>query len=303
MELTKAIIQEAMEKSTRQVLSFSGGGDSMVLLDIIYNMGYRIPVVYADSQMEYPATRPFIEEVVTRYNLDLHVAKAERTPFEQWQRQGWPMLGKMAARIWQQKNQDKDFRCDVSSCCRNMKIAPARKLTKRLGADLQFTGQRGDQDDMLRGLRAYKDGAIKYVQTDKMLVCSPLLGWTDTMIRRYTMQNNLPIHPAKKAGAQTIGCMYCGGGAQYDNSGFKILRKTQPDAWHRFMVEWQAGEIVIAMKYGVTRAAARQAINSLGGLESLAADKPWLFDYLRLKPLHGYDRGSRMTEEAKPDEH
>jgi len=293
MELTKAIIREAMEKSQKQVISFSGGGDSMVLLDIIHKMGYRLPLVYADSQMEYPETQPFIHKVAERYGMPLHVAVGSRTPIEQWQRQGWPMLGKMAARIWQQNNQDKDFRCDVSSCCRQMKILPARKLTKSLGADLQFTGQRGGQDDMLRGLRAFKDGAIKYVQADKILVCSPLLGWTDTMIRRYTKQNDLPIHPAKASGAQTIGCMYCGGGAQFDNSGFRILRRTNPDAWHRFMVEWRAGEVVIAMKYETTAAAARQAIRQLGGLEQVAAERPWIFDYLRTKPLAGYDRGIR----------
>lgn len=297
MELTKAIIQEAMDKSKKQVISFSGGGDSMVLVDIITNMGYRPELVYADSQMEYPETLPFIREVAAAYGLKLNVARGRRTPYEQWMRQGWPMLGKMAARIWMQKNKDKDFKCDVSSCCRAMKIAPARNMTKYLGADLQFTGQRGSQDDMLRGLRAFKDGAIKYVQADKILVCSPLIGWTDTMIRRYTKQNNLPVHPAKKRGAQTIGCMYCGGGAQYDNSGYRILRTSNPEEWWRFMVTWRGGEIVLALKYDVTQAAARQAIKQLGGLETLAKERPWVFDFLRLNPLAGYDRGTRPINE------
>jgi len=297
MELTKAIIQEAMDKSKKQVISFSGGGDSMVLVDIITNMGYRPELVYADSQMEYPETLPFIREVAAAYGLKLNVARGSRTPYEQWMRQGWPMLGKMAARIWMQKNKDKDFKCDVSSCCRAMKIAPARNMTKYLGADLQFTGQRGSQDDMLRGLRAFKDGAIKYVKADKILVCSPLIGWTDTMIRRYTKQNKLPVHPAKKRGAQTIGCMYCGGGAQYDNSGYRILRTSNPEEWWRFMVTWRGGEIVLALKYDVTQAAARQAIKQLGGLETLAKERPWVFDFLRLNPLAGYDRGTRPINE------
>ena len=297
MELTKAIIQEAMARSQKQTISFSGGGDSTVLVDIITKLGYKLDLVYADTQMDYPSTLPHVRKVAEMYGLKLHVARSHRTPYQQWQISGWPMLGKFPARIWMQNNKDMDFKCDCSSCCRAMKIAPARKVNKMLGTDLQYTGVRGGQDDQLRGFRAFKDGAIKYVKTDDIMVCSPLIGWTDNMIRRYTAQNNLPVHPAKKSGAQTIGCMYCGGGAQYWTSSFKILRKTNPEAWQQFMVEWKAAEIVIALKYDVTQMQARQAIKQLGGLEYLAAEKPWLFDFIRTKPLEGYDRGTRPITE------
>ena len=40
---------------------------------------------------------------------------------------------------------------------------------KALGCDLHFTGQRGQADDSLRGLRAIKDGAISYIKADKMI--------------------------------------------------------------------------------------------------------------------------------------
>ncbi|MHB8276489.1 MAG: phosphoadenosine phosphosulfate reductase family protein [Candidatus Humimicrobiaceae bacterium] len=293
MEITKRIIEEACRQSTRQALSFSGGGDSMVLLDILSKMNIRPVVIYADSQMEYFESVPFIREVCKKYGLELHIAKADITPVEQWHKQGWPMLGKLAARLWMQKNKDKGFKLDVSSCCRRMKIVPARKLTIKLGATLQFTGQRGGQDDKMRGMREFKDGAIKYVIADKILVCNPLLGWTDGMIRRYTVQNELMIHPMKKAGAQTIGCMYCGGGAQFDNSGFKILRRTNPEAWHRFMVEWEAGLIVLAVKYNLALSTAQELVKAEGGLKKLAKESPWIFDYLRENPLKGYDKGNR----------
>ncbi len=291
MEITKSIITDAINQSVNPVVSFSGGGDSMVLIDIITKMGYNLPLVYSDSQMEYPETLPFIEAVADKYKLPLHIGRASRTPLQQWHKSGWPMLGKMAARIWQRKNKDsKDFKLDVSSCCRNMKILPGRRMTKQLGATLQFTGQRGNQDDRLRGMRSIKDGTIKYVKADKLYVCSPLDGWTDTMIRRYTQQNNLPIHPARKQGAQTIGCMYCGGGAQFDNSGFKVLRKTNHDAWWQFMVTWEAGYIVLAIKYDTTEKAMREIVNQIGGLEQIASERPWVFDYLRKVPLAGYSR-------------
>ena len=161
---------------------------------------------------------------------------------------------------------------------------------KVLGVDLHFTGQRGNIDDSLRGMRAIKDGAITYLKTDRMHVCNPLQGWTDMMIRRYTEQNDLPIHPAKAAGAVTIGCLYCGGGGQFTNSGFRILRHLMPEAWRRFMVAWKAGEIVLAIKHDKPLAEIHRSVERIGGLEYLADSRPWIFDFLRMTHLEGYDK-------------
>lgn len=111
------------------------------------------------------------------------------------------------------------------------------------------------------------------------------------MIRRYTAEHNLPIHPLKRKGMVTTGCMFCGGGAQFSDSGYRILRKLNPEAWHRFFVEWKAGEILLAIKYDVPLKVILTAIENFGGLDMLAKTRPWLFDYIRPVPLQGrYDR-------------
>ena len=249
----------------------------MVLLDIIYkHTTHRPAVIFCDSQMEYPETLPFVQSVCAAYGAELHIAKAKRTPLEQWQRQGWPMLGKLSARKWMQSHRSAAFgiKLDVSSCCRNMKIAPARKLAKSLGVDVQLTGQRGNTDDALRGMRALKDSALVHVKNDNLTILNPLTGWTDLKIRRYTDHNKLPLHPRKASGAITIGCMYCGGGAQFTNSGFRILRLTAPDLWRRFVVDYAGGEIVLAVKYDKPLAMMRSAITKAGGLAHLYDSRP-----------------------------
>lgn len=291
MKITIDIINDAAVKHGAPVVAFSGGADSMVLLDIVRtHTNHPVTVVFADSQTEYPETLDFIKRVCVLYDTPLLIAKANRTPLEQWTKAGWPMLGKYAARIWNQKNKDKGFRCDVSSCCRTLKIAPARRLMKKHGFQLQLTGQKGAEDDSLRGLRAIKDGAIKYVKQDKITICNPLLGWTETMMRRYAEQNNLPIHPAKSRGAITIGCMFCGGGAQFTNSGFRVLRHTQYDQWLNYIVEQKAGYVILAIKYDKPLTTVMGAVNNLGGLKRLAIDRPWVFDFLRKTPIQGYER-------------
>lgn len=293
MKTTLAIIDAAMREHPRAALAFSGGTDSVILLDIIYRLTpYRPLVVFSDSGLEYPDTRPFIEEVCRRYGAELHVAVAPRTPEEQWLRQGWPMLGKLAARIWMQKHRGRGygFKLDVSSCCRTLKIAPGRRMMRKLGCTMHFTGQRGGQDDRLRGLRAIRDGAIHYIKTDRLTICNPLLGWTDTMGRRYTRRNDLPIHPAKARGAVTIGCVFCGGGAQFTASAFRILRQSWPEAWRRFILEAAAGEIILALKYDRPLAIVRRAVEAAGGLAHLAEERPWIFDFTCRTPQPAYDK-------------
>lgn len=291
MKTAIKIINSVYEKTDKVALAFSGGSDSLVLLDIIYRKTkHRPALVFANSLMEHAATIKFVKSTAGKYGAELNIAKPPRKPIEQFKKTGWPMLGKFAARRWMQNHDNMGFKIDVTACCRAMKIAPARKLIKQLGFTHHFTGQRGNQDDALRGMRSIKDETIKFIKQDKLYIINPLDGWTDTMIRRYTEQNRLEAHPLKEKGAVTIGCMFCGGGAQFTNSGFKILRKLNKRAWHKFMVEQRAGEIVLAIKYNVHIDEMRTAIKKLGGLEHLAKTKPFIFDYLLLTPIQGYNK-------------
>jgi len=291
MKQTKAIIERAF-RQYRPCLAFSGGGDSSVLLDIVASMGFKPPVIYANSQMEYPQNIDYIKGRVAAYGLELHIAKAPVKPLDCWEKTGFPMLGKMSARVWMQRHPRSIYgiKLDVSSCCRTMKIKPARDLAKKLGCNASLTGQRGGQDDQLRGLRAKVDGAISYVKQDNITQINPLTGWPDAMIRRYLAGHEIPPNPLKKAGALTIGCMFCGGGAQFDNSGFRILRKTNHGAWRKMLLEYGFAEIIIAIKYDISRDLARKALDQLGGAANVAQTMPHVFDFLKKTPLKGYSR-------------
>lgn len=291
MKKTIEIINNILSEHPKAAIAFSGCGDSSVLLDIIFRYtDFKPFIVWADSKMEYPESRDFIVERAKHYNAELLIAEAPREPLEQWQRYGWAMHGKLAARLWQQDHKHFDFKCDVSTCCQKMKIDPARKLIKEQGCTLQLTGQRGSNDDRIRGMRQHLDGNTHFVKSCQLTICNPLTGWTDLMINRYTEQFKIPKHPAKNRGALTIGCMFCGGGAQFDNSGFKVLRNTNYEEWKKFIVDWKAGEIILAIKYDRFLKDIQEAIEICGGLEKLANDKPYIFDFIRKKPLNGYLR-------------
>lgn len=277
------------------MIACSGGTDSLVLVDLVHEALYQAPqempaLVFCDTGMEYPETLPFVREVAAWYCAELLIARPARTPLEQWQAKGWPFLGKLPARQWMQKRRalGYGFKLDVTACCHSMKLHPVRTLMRERGLHVKFAGIRGRADDLLRGLRAYKDGSIYRNRETGTVQAHPLLGWTDGMVRAYTRDQGIPRHPLKARGIVTTGCMYCGGGCQFSNSGYRILRHINPEAWRRFFIEWGAGEILLAIKHDRPLRLVQQAVRELGGLERLAATRPDVFDFCRLRPRQGY---------------
>jgi 3'-phosphoadenosine 5'-phosphosulfate sulfotransferase (PAPS reductase)/FAD synthetase len=176
-----------------------------------------------------------------------------------------------------------DFRVDISGCCRRNKIEPVRRAVKRDGLNCQIVGTKTG-DDNTRSLRALKDGPIHTLKSG-MTIAKPISHWTDLMVRRYREENDLPVHPWRSRGATEIGCVLCGGGAQYECSPYRILRQLDPARWRQFIVDWRGGEIILALKHKWTRARARKAIGEMGGLGTLASQHPEIFDYIRRRPL------------------
>jgi 3'-phosphoadenosine 5'-phosphosulfate sulfotransferase (PAPS reductase)/FAD synthetase len=141
---------------------------------------------------------------------------------------------------------------------------------------------------MLRALRQIKDSSIHFVKQDKLWICNPLTGWTDCMGRRYREKHNLPQHPARSRGAQTIGCVVCGGGSQFSISAFRLLRTTWPEAWQKYIVDIGMGEIILSIKYDEPLDKVKATLDRMGGLETVAKERPWIFDFTAKHPLPGY---------------
>ncbi len=268
-------------------IAASGGTDSTVLIDLAGQAGAQGTVIHVKTGMDYPGTADFVQAQASRAGLEIRMAGPARELPGFWQVKGWPMLGKMAARLWTQRHQGRGFQLNCAECCRTFKIGPARRLTKNLGARVQLTGTRGAGESILRRHRQHLDGAMAWNERDRIWVAAPMAGWTDEDVAGYIRARALEEHPWRARGAETIGCVYCGGGAQFENSGYRLLRRTWPEAWHRFVVEWRGGEVILAVKYDVRIGDVLEAVGEAGGLEALARARPWVFDFLRRRPLKG----------------
>lgn len=286
MKKSLQIIDQAISQHNNYCLAYSGGNDSTILLDILTRYAnIKLPVVTVINGMEYPETEEHCRSVCKAYQQQIFIARPQRPYLEQWRNHGWPFMGKLGARNWSAKNsQIMGFKLDVSSCCQNQKINPGRKMTKQLRCTLQFTGMRGGEDDLLRGIREKKDGEYYYNKSAGIHVCNPLTGWTDAMCRRYMAAHNLPQHPARKRGATAIGCIVCGGGSNFEDSMSRIIRKIYPDIWRKNIIQNESGLIILALKYKKPLPVIRETVSDLGGLEYLADHSPWIFDYTSYTP-------------------
>ena len=71
LERAKSTIKDALATGARFYLSFSGGCDSAVLLDLLWTLGCRIDVLWGDDGWDFPETLRYLEETEARYEFRL----------------------------------------------------------------------------------------------------------------------------------------------------------------------------------------------------------------------------------------
>lgn len=288
--VAEKIVEEAVAAHPRSIIAFSGGLDSLTLVDFVSRFTpYRPPLLWVDPGVsELPTTEVFIRETADRYGLPLHVVRTEPDPLPQWEKRGFPMLGKEAAVKWSKTHKGFGFRLDCSGCCKRRKITPARRWMKANGFTCQLVATRR-ADSNSRDLRAQKDGSIH--QVDGIVIAKPVEAWSDLRSRVYRQRYSLLVHPDRATGRVTnIGCQSCGGGSQFVSSNFRELRVSFPDLWRRAIVDRGLGPIILSVKFSAPLVAVRRAIQAAGGLEHLAETRPWIFDSTRPTPLESYRR-------------
>jgi phosphoadenosine phosphosulfate reductase len=147
--------------------------EDIVLIDLVTKVAPSIEVVFLDTEAHFPETLAFVEEVRTRYALNLTVTKP----------------GPEAVA----------HPCGSEKCCQFRKVEPLRKA---------LAGKRAWLTSLKRSdgpTRA--DAPIANWDTSFGLVkVNPLATWTDRDIASYLADHDLPVHPLVRRGYLSIGC-------------------------------------------------------------------------------------------------
>ena len=190
---TKELYDESIKRCDIAYIAFSGGKDSVALLDICHRvLPLSVPVVFSDTDMELPDTYKVWDEIKTRYpEREFITAKAETSALENW-------------RIFAPPSRT------IRWCCSVHKSTPAlmylkMKLRKPAIKVMAFVGIRGDESYSRSFYEDATDGAKNASQMNRM----PILDWGAHELWLYIFANDLIINCAYKKGLTRVGCLMC----------------------------------------------------------------------------------------------
>lgn len=182
-------------------VAFSGGKDSLVLLDLVRRALPKksFVVVFGDTGMEFPDTYKLVEQVKKECEGDeipFYVSHSHFKPCESWKLFGPP------ARV-------------LRWCCSVHKSAPQTlKLREITGKNdyvgMDFVGVR-KHESVSRSEYEYENFGKKQ---KGQYSHNSILEWTSAEVWLYIFLHNLPVNEAYKKGNSRAGCLFCpmGGG-------------------------------------------------------------------------------------------
>lgn len=147
--------------------------EDVVLIDLATGVAPGLEVVFLDTGAHFPETLSFVDEVRTRYELNLTVTRP----------------GADAA----------DHPCGTAQCCRFRKVEPLRRV---LG------GRRAWMTSLKRadGPTRAEAPIVSWDASFDLVKVNPLATWTEHDISSYLADHDLPVHPLVPQGYRSIGC-------------------------------------------------------------------------------------------------
>jgi phosphoadenosine phosphosulfate reductase len=170
------------------VVSYSGGKDSLVALDLAAQTGVKFYIVFNDTGLEPYETYENVKEVSRRYGAELIVASAGDSYWRAIREFGPPA---------------RDFRW----CCKVIKLGPiTNTLLNRFPLGyISVVGQRAYES--FQRARIPRVSVSRWVTKD--IVVAPIQDWTALEVWGYVLMKGLPYNKAYEYGFDRLGCVIC----------------------------------------------------------------------------------------------
>ena len=286
VEKTKARIREWYENYNGEVyVSFSGGKDSTVLLDIVRKMYPDVEAVFSDTGLEFPEIRAFVKS-----KENVTIIKPDKTFKQVITEKGYPIIsksvsncvrlarkniedGKETVRVRQIRGLEKGSKFNKGKweflleapfkisdeCCNELKKKPFKKWEKEnkkypMMATMASEGGVRKEGYLKTGCNSFKNGKSQ-----------PMGFWTEQDVLEYIVINNLEIASVygdivkndkglwETTGEKRTGCVFCGFGCHLEKepNRFQRLKQTHPNLYNYCINKLGMGEVLdyINVKY------------------------------------------------------
>ena len=247
LEITEKSIKEWYKHWDGDVcVSFSGGKDSTVLLDIVRKIYPEVPAVFVDTGLEFPEIREFVKIIDNVVWL-----KPEMNFRDVLNKYGYPVISKSVSdKIHDIRNSTEHMRQTrlhgtqmerlpkkwlfmlkapfkiSDKCCNVIKKKPLRKYQDETNKK-PFIGMMASEGRQ-RQINYIKYGCNMFSAGNP--TSNPLSIWLEQDIWEYIKKENLPVSKIYEMGYDRTGCMFCmfGLNLQKHPNKFELMKITHP---------------------------------------------------------------------------
>jgi len=173
-------------------VSFSGGKDSVVLLDLVSRVFNRFKVVYASIPSNtHPICDEYVHSIIERYDCEFYHVSSHHDFWELFAKWGYP--------------------CRNRWCLGHFKDVPIRKVTG--GKGVGFVGVRRDESSARLKRYSQREFVFKPTKTNSYkwvrIAVAPLLNWTSVDINAYISREKIPLNPLYRIVGWSCNCVFC----------------------------------------------------------------------------------------------
>lgn len=264
-------IREWYERNDGDVyVSFSGGKDSTVLLDLVRSLYPDVPAVFSDTGLEFPEIRRFVKtipnvewvtpDLTFRQVIEKHgypVVSKEQSEWIHRVRLGNPQVYRKAVLGIMPDGRETKYRISKkwlylldapfaisAGCCHEMKKKPLRRYTKTSGR-LPYLGTM-TCESMLRTQQWLKQGCNAFDGVNPN--SAPMAFWLEEDVWAYIRTRNLSYSSIYDMGYRRTGCVFCMYGVHLEKepNRFQRMKNTHPELWRYCMRDWDSGGLGLA---------------------------------------------------------
>lgn len=202
-------------------VSFSGGKDSLVVLDLTVNAlkGRQIQAFFLNTGIEFPETVEFARQFCISRGIKLKEAAAENAFWENLQRFGPPAK-------------------DMRWCCKVCKLAPANRLIDESASE----GQLCLTVDGKRRYESFSRASISASERNPFVPTQlnifPIRDWRAIEVWLYIYGKKLEYNPLYDMGFERVGCYLCPASLSAEYQLFSRLHPDLHARWNTYLLEW-----------------------------------------------------------------